>query len=57
MSASAMEVRTCERCDAQYLGPPRMKGGFGPVFLCWSCCMEVADFLGVDPAVREEVTP
>lgn len=24
------ETRTCERCGTPYVGPPRMKGGFGP---------------------------
>ncbi len=49
------EVRICERCGTSYVGPPRMKGGFGPLYLCWSCCVEVADLLGVDPSIWEEV--
>ena len=49
------EVRTCELCGTPYAGPPRMKGGLGPLYLCWTCCVEVANLLGEDPSIWEEV--
>ena len=49
------ELRTCERCDTGYFGPPRFREGVGPIHLCWSCCIEVAELLGVDPAIWEDV--
>ncbi len=44
----AYELRVCEHCGGNYYGLTRYAGRVGPLNLCPSCCLELANRIGID---------